>query len=409
MDETKIRQHAAFVSLKQLQEAKTWPEIPSLTANPAAAWQWQRFLHFLTLIEDLFASTPMQQLSMVGLDALNSVFQNCYANLSAFRTQQQQTYLDQALSYIETTGYQHLWAFGPTSNSKAFPKKLIDELVQHAQQTIAMLSAERLTQETAIAGLRDEVTDVRKELTAAKKRIDAEQVRVAAVSDEGRAQFAKTVNDLTAKFETNLNQYGSAFSSLSDDATKALDQLTTNAHAKTNALIQKIESKHEEAKNLVGLVGDTATTGNYQITAKTETGQANTWRWITLGVFAAAGVMGGWALIDLARNSVSWELAVVRVLFGFLIGAIALYTGSESARHRTTADRAKRIELELASLGPFLGDLPKEKQVEIRQKLADKYFANESNPHVANSIVSTKDVLSLADKSIDTLKKIVGK
>jgi hypothetical protein len=317
--------------------------------------------------------------------------------------------LQQAVSYLETTGYQHLWVFGPIGLSKAFPRKAIDETGQHAQQVFQALGAARNEQAREIESLNAALQELRKELAAVRKRVDAEQTRVGAVADEGRASFAKSLSDFAAKSEQDLKERGKVFAVFTDESERSLEHLKNDAHSKTNALVQKMEERAAQAKRLVGLVGDTAVTGNYQTTATKEASEANLWRWITLGVFVAAGAVGVWALIDLANKTVSWEFALVRIAFGLLVGTVAFYTGNESARHRTNSDRAKRIELELASLGPFLEELPQEKREEVRQNLSEKYFANETSAHSAEGVVSSKDVMAIAEKSIDALKKFRDK
>ena len=134
---------------------------------------------------------------------------------------------------------------------------------------------------------------------------------------------------------------------------------------------------------------------------------ANAWRWITLGVFAVAAIFGGVTIWDVTKGHVGWEGGLIRLVFASLIASIALYTSRESARHRTTADRSRRTELELASLGPFLASLPKDKQDEIREKLTDRYFGNSVDPHVVESTI--KEVAETIGKVSETVTDAVKK
>lgn len=409
MDDHPVLDHPALTSFKQLLEAKEWAEIPSLTTAPDTAQLWKRFLNFLVLIEDLFESTPVSQTSVHGLNVLKGVFDQIFALLSVYRTQGQVTYLDQAITYLDQQAFPNLWAFAPIRNSKTFPRKSIDEVSLYSQKIIAEFQVANEALGAQAESLKAELAELRKEIITTKKRIDSEQARVTAVADEGRANFAATTNAMKGQFDGQLKLSAVGFASFSDASAQSLEQLKTDALAKTSAIVQELESKRTEAKTLVGLIGDTAVTGNYQISAKNEGEQANAWRLITLGVFLAAAGLGGWALVDLASKAIVWELALVRILFGALVASVAFYTAAESARHRTNSDRAKRVELELAALGPFLEEMPKEKREEIRQKLAEKYFANEVSAHEVGGVVTAKDVLALADKSVDALQKLAKK
>jgi hypothetical protein len=406
MEQSQSPRHAAFSTFSQLVAVKNWPEIAELTKSPETSLIWRKVLSYLALVEDLFESTPAEQTSVAGLNALNTVFQNAFNSLVAFRDNKNAAYLTQAMEHIDQSGYSQLWAFAPSKGSRALPKKMLDELATHASQLVKGLATANADSQKQIDNLDTELAELRKEITAAKKRVDVEQVRVSAVADEGRVSFATAINESKQQAGTQLTDQQSSFAKFSEASSQSIDQMKAAAQDKTSTILEELNRKLAEARTLVGLVGDTAITGNYQITATKETKEANLWRWITLVVFVLAGVVGALALVELANKTITWEVALVRVLFGGLVASVAFYTGSESARHRTNGDRAKRVELELASLGPFLEDLPKEKREEIRQALAAKYFANDGAAHEVGGVVSAKDALALAEKSIDALQKI---
>jgi hypothetical protein len=78
MEDSQVRQHPAFTTFQQLQDARDWPEIGELTATPEAAGQWQKYLHFVAAIDDLFTTTPSRQISTPGLDSLNNIFRRAF-------------------------------------------------------------------------------------------------------------------------------------------------------------------------------------------------------------------------------------------------------------------------------------------------------------------------------------------
>jgi hypothetical protein len=409
MEVQPIPDHPALIAFKQLSEAKEWSNIPSLTATPEAALMWKRFLDFLVLIEDLFESTPVSQTSVHGLNLLKSVFDQILMQLSAFRAQGQIVNLSQAITHIDQQAFPNLWAFAPIRNAKSFARKSTEEVSTYSQKVILEFQTANAALESKADALTKELTELRKQIAVTQKQIDSEQVRVSAVADEGRANFATAASSMKVDFDTQLIASKGGFTSLLDASTQSVEELKADTLTKANALVQKMESKHAEAKKLIGLIGDTAVTGNYQISAKNESEQADTWRRITLGVFVIAACAGGWALFELASKTIAWELALVRMLFGALVASVAFYTANESARHRTNSDRAKRVELELAALGPFLEEMPKEKREEIRQKLAEKYFANEIPAHEVGGVITAKDALAFFDKSVDAVQKLSKK
>lgn len=77
---------------------------------------------------------------------------------------------------------------------------------------------------------------------------------------------------------------------------------------------------------------------------------------------------------------------------------------SESSHHRKAEQRYKRMQLELASIDPFLETLPKEKRDEIKKALADRMFA-QSEPAEKEPAISVRKVFGLAEKAVESLGK----
>jgi hypothetical protein len=175
---------------------------------------------------------------------------------------------------------------------------------------------------------------------------------------------------------------------------RAAAKIAEEAAARTSSeLIKALETDRNHAKEIVGIIGNIGVTGNYKATAESEAKQANFWRAVTVWFFVGSIAIGGAALAF--AHAVTLSLTVARVLFAFLILGATIYTGRESARHRSTADRAKRVELELASLGPYMESLDKKKQEELRAKLTDQYFGKEGELHKVENLLEKKDVMLL--------------
>jgi hypothetical protein len=110
-------------------------------------------------------------------------------------------------------------------------------------------------------------------------------------------------------------------------------------------------------------------------------------------------MVGVWALAT--AHTVDWTLVIARMLFAFIVASVTLYTGRESARHRTNADHARRTELELASLGPYVDGLEPAQKNALRTKLAERYFGNPAEPHVAKSVLTAKEIVDLLRAAIE--------
>lgn len=210
------------------------------------------------------------------------------------------------------------------------------------------------------------------------------------------AQWGKTFADLeiehTRTFLSSSDEASRAYQSLGAECTSKfndlLEQLKEESdrvmgayNKRATDLISLMTEKDSQAKEIVGLIGNTAVTGNYQIIANRELSSANWMRGFSIGSVIA---LVGLALVDIARAdpaNLGWELMIFRLSVGLPLVGLAWYCGRESSRHRTNEERNRRIELELAALSPFLHQLPKDKAEAIRETLTTKYFGADSDVH----------------------------
>ncbi|MHB1099307.1 MAG: hypothetical protein ACYCZR_07100 [Burkholderiales bacterium] len=193
-----------------------------------------------------------------------------------------------------------------------------------------------------------------------------------------------------------------------DELRKDFKTFEGQSKTESKSLIAELEDQKSKAARIVQVVGNIGVTGNYQQIANAESNQANFWRWVTVGIFAAGITVAGatfikfWGQPFTPENA--WSVAI-RLLYAIAITAPAWYTAKESARHRTNADRARQKELELASIGPFIELMPEEKKVEIREQLTHCYFGKDVEPHDVKQPIDAKLVKDMAIELAKIFKK----
>src|SRR5690606_35508986 len=139
--------------------------------------------------------------------------------------------------------------------------------------------------------------------------------------------------------EAQAKEHALQLTKLQNDAKSAQEAGAKSAQD----LIAEMTMDRDRAKKILKIIGNIGVTGHYSETAKVESDSANFWRWATIIIFGVSICVGIWALAT--ANDVDIRLAVARLFFALLILGATVYTGRQSARHRTTSDRAKRAEL----------------------------------------------------------------
>jgi hypothetical protein len=383
MSDTIYKNHAIHNTVKQilsLQEDEELSRISTLL-NDDQKWQLERMFEIARVVEGYLDQTPSTLILFSALDTVQSGLSAVLREVSDFRTDKNVSHLTAINNSIDQSIIPYLNAFAIKGKALSPTKiaALTDDLRARSHEAIKALTIEKEALEQRIASLNTLITAQETQIGELSVAVAAQKKEAVAVTAVVEGQYAKTEKELRAEFDAALLKMKGEYKEFSDNTT-----------TKADAHLEVLNSKEEKAKELVQIIGNIGVTGNYQKSAEKEGDAANFWRGVTVVVFIIAIVVGIWTLYEYGEKP-SLEVALIRMLFAVVITFGAVYTGRESARHRTNSDNAKRVELELASLGPYLDTLPKDKQDELKEKLAPRYFGNVGAPHEVKSLVDMSD------------------
>lgn len=386
-----INDHPLRDTLRQIREARNWEQVLETTPGTNSAWLLERIFQFGDLVVQRLDGTPPFLISGTGLASVNNALQAVLTGLNNFRAAPSESALVEANQSIDTA-MQSLWAIPTTvvGDAQTAMAQASVAYFEQAQKSIAMVGQKTDELAERLDGLSIAVAEAGRLAGLVGDTIAQQKTEAGAINAEVKRDFAKT--DL---------EYRERFSTLVDEQRASHAITVADLQKKADDALEVLESKRDEAARIVQIVGNIGVTGNYQRIAEREGTKADNWRLISFIVLVAATVFGGYTLLEFSKDELKWVTAIVRMLFAFVIASISLYTARESARHRSNADTARRRELELASLGPFIESLPKEMQEEIRKKLTDLYFGGETAPHTIEPAIPVKAVTSIVDKVVD--------
>jgi hypothetical protein len=126
--------------------------------------------------------------------------------------------------------------------------------------------------------------------------------------------------------------------------------------------------------------------------------RADIFRLVAL-LFGTLAVAWSFVVALLAVNSSFEWTAVLKLLVSIPLLLVAGYSIQQSGRHRDSERDARRSELELAAIDPYLANLPPEKRDQIKADLAGKMFAR----------LPTDQVPPVLDRVFDLLEKAIKK
>lgn len=238
--------------------------------------------------------------------------------------------------------------------------------------------------------LEDENSELKNELKTIQTDLNSKQLEITKISDLLSAKNTE-INNLNSTFQTNFNNIQTTASqNIENDRKifraeitkdrevfrKEIDDKINNIDIDTSESVKNINTKLEEAKKLVNVIGNVGVTGNYQNIANEHKKSANLWRFLAILFMTILSALLVYAIWDVSSANYDWVKSLIRVIAAAALSYPATYAARESSKHRKLETVNRKLELELASLTPFIEMLPEEKKREIKAKLVEKYFGN---------------------------------
>lgn len=372
-----LRDHAISASLTRIQELLRDEafQSPVVAADEAALFNREKLQNITAGIQSLVAKSPATMVSETALSQMNSNLQSPISELTSFVSNKNPGHLANAASQLDQNVLSYTWAFLPKLNplSEKEVGAIVDSLQERSRQSIAQVDEQKDQLAAAITHL----TDTAQAQESRQNELKESHATL-------KAEMAASLSNLETSFNKAQLQRDTEFAALVTESKEELAQAESKFTSQAERILEALDAHRTNAARIVQVVGDIGVTGNYQNIANRETGQADLWRWITIGLFACGLLMAGATFYKFYHEPITGTntLAIaIRLLYALAIAAPAFYTARESARHRTNADRARQTELELASLGPFIELMKDQDKEDIRKSLIPTYFGRPVDPH----------------------------
>jgi hypothetical protein len=261
-------------------------------------------------------------------------------------------------------------------------------------------NVEREAEETSevLKKNQDKLTDLTTSIEAQKGRIDT------IISDfqkqflDNQTQRSESFSDfktaLELEFNDGMKTYAEDFEQFLTDQQETNDvqkesfqdqfntqqtifnELIENFKGKVQTEYDQINAMNKEAEKIVGIISMKGLAHGYQKIANDEGNKAFWWN---LGSIASViGVISfGVVFLLIHEGTFDWPTLISRVVLTGVGLTLFTYCAKQAGNHRNEERRNRKIELELASLDPYLKDMEPAEQKVVKQKLVDKYFGVE--------------------------------
>lgn len=282
--------------------------------------------------------------------------------------------------------------------------KSIANFEQIIQEKYTALEDEKNELATEIENQKADLLEKDSEIKRLFKLLEAKEAEIQNLSTQYQTDFSALKAKVNLDIEADRNSFRREIDSEKDTYRLEIDELKETIDKYTTGLVSSLNTKLDEAKKIVNVIGNVGVTGNYQIIANEHKKAANLWRWITIAFMAAFSGLLIWTIIDLSSEGFDWLKSLIRIIAAAALSYPATYAARESTRHRKLETINRTAELELASLSPFIELMPDAKQQAIREKLVDKYFGNGNS----DSITKNSEDEGLSINGLEKILKAIS-
>ena len=265
------------------------------------------------------------------------------------------------------------------------------------------ISSFRKSASQLVNGLKSEIEKAESQLSTLQSNqevlgseISDQNQRVDAVISDFQSQFSQAQesrsNDNDAARSARQEEHAEALHSARTELDEAMEQRKAQAEEQAEATssihddfkaagkltLDEIEGFKAEAARVVGVVGNIGLTGDYQKNAKTEKRQAFWWSIAALLFFMSAVGLAVYFLA-IGADGLDAEATARRIALSLVALTPGSFCAAKARDHRRIERRDRSLELELASLSPFIASLPEDEQDLMKTTLAPRYFRGPVN------------------------------
>ena len=345
---------------------------------------------------DRIANSSDYEVSQNGLRQVSSNLQNVWNEINAFRTNGQLGHLANASTNLDGELNSAAWTFfnRPPKGSRVYGET-VKSVERASEEALQKLKNRASGVASRFTNFENKIDELEGAVGSAEQRLSGLSTDADAALAEIRAEFSAIKAEVEQERQSDREQREVAFKQFFEDQKIAA--------AKS---VEKISEYEAKAKEILQIVGNIGLTGNFKKRSSDETTAANFWRWATIILFALGIGLISFSLVSNIVKESALNLLFIRLAIGVAITLPAIYTARESARHRTNSDQAKQTELELASLTPFIENLPDEEKWKVLSALTHRYFGSvKVTEHKPDLSLPTDGMLGLADKLVERIPK----
>lgn len=284
---------------------------------------------------------------------------------------------------------------------RAESKQIIEQVQAQADQLIGELKARTDAVKSTVSVLDEAITGQKANVADLQAQVASIEERQAVLSKDANTFSEKTITTLDGKIDERLVEANARLSNaidefqakITDDRSKATVQLSEIAADRksaaeladrtlteaTNKLISDGKEYLQKIREIYGIVGGEASSGQLTVSAN---GEAQAYKILGFAAFVAFTIgsyIAYQAIQPALASGVDWHVLLGRV--GLVLASYipAWFLASLASKHRQAELAYRSLAVRVAAFDPYVSEFEQSDRVGLKKELAEMFFSPSLN------------------------------
>lgn len=266
------------------------------------------------------------------------------------------------------------------------------------------------------------VSDFQNSLNVEKQRLD----KFATLYQDQMATDKNTFSDIMSTFKESFwasqSERKETFSTELENIANQYDSIDKSAIEQRNKIQEinenlindykiKFDEYEQQVVNIVGIVNTNMFSHKYKEVADDAHNRAKSWHRLAVLLILAVGVFAIYAFVITVNVDTSWVKLVAKIFATTTLVTGAAYAARQASKQEKVERYARKIEMELVAIDPFIATLDDEKKSLIKEEIAKKIFGNTNAMEISSKdeAYTAMDKLTSIEEVIQSLITLISK
>ncbi|TYB30731.1 MAG: hypothetical protein FXF47_07730 [Candidatus Mcinerneyibacterium aminivorans] len=401
----KFEKHKIHNLINQIENLLSQDNLNNIEKTPNEQARIERFELVFRKVKKTINSVDPKSISYKSLNNLYSHLQNAYKHIRKYTNNKNISELNNMDNYLDNVIIQinrinNVQTPEDVANLKNDVTNFRRSVGQYRTNISNKYNEKKEELDDIFSKIKNRKKNLERNLNKLEKKIENDKSRIDNAIQNAQNRISEFQEQFSNSQEKRRDDFEDFKNDLNNDADKLIDRLKNNfgklqekLNTKEKELEDEIKSQYESYKKIfeeqkekvekiANVISSTGMSAGYKKIANSSKWAKRFWQAVT--------VLSIWGLIYFGIRfinsftpmiettaSTNWPAFFARLIVVSAFGSLSAYSAKQASKSLESERYNRKMELELASIDPYLSILPEEKQHEIKEDLVHNLFGKQ--------------------------------